>query len=279
MRRVDPKVYTEEYYLSDASGFNEYKRSFGKILEPRFKTLVAKLPPVNGLKVLDVGCGRGELVFWCVCNGAKRAVGIDYSTAAIKLSNRAKKVFNKSINEKVDFIKMDGKHLKFKDQSFDAVILTEVLEHLYPDEQEILLNEIYRVLAKNGFVFIHTAPSEWFNDYTYRYWCYPVSSLLVYLNNLITGHDYGNLSKYAEIRTESHKIMHVNEPNYFSLKKLFRHTGFKGKLRSTNVTVAKPIYSWKDSLFNFLVYFIPLSNFPPFNIIWGNDFYAILRKK
>jgi ubiquinone/menaquinone biosynthesis C-methylase UbiE len=278
MKRVDPKVYTEDYYLSDCTGFENWKLSGGKVLEPRLQRIVEELPSVNSKKVLDIGCGRGEMALYCAKQGAKSVTGIDYSKVAIKLANEAKKHYEKGIRDKVNFKVGDGKDLKFKDKSIDAVLLTEVLEHIYPDEQRVMFKEIHRVLKGDGFVFIHTAPSKWFNDFTYKFWCYPISSVLVFLNNLITGNKYTNITKPVEIRTKSHKIMHVNEPDYFSLKKLIKDSGFEGKIRSTNITIAKPNIGWKDKIFNSVVYLIPLSNYFPFNVLWGNDFYAVLKK-
>ena len=279
MRRVNPRVYTEKYYLSDCTGFEQWKRSGGKEFEPRLERIVKEIPPVKNLRILDIGCGRGELALWCARNGAKEVIGIDYSKNAIILANQAKKHLKKDITKKIKFKIGDGKKLEFKENSFDAVLLTEVLEHLYIGEQVIIFKEIERILRDNGFVFIHTAPSKWFNNITYKFWCYPISSILVFINNLITGNKYTNIKKPSEIRTESHKIMHVNEPDYLSLNNLFNKSQFEGKIKSTNVTIAKPVLGWKDKLFNSIVYLNPISNYFPFNILFGNDFYSILRKR
>ena len=279
MRRVNPKHYSEEYYLTDASGYDEFKISWGKILEPRLSRIAKEIPSVYGRKVLDIGCGRGELAFWSARNGAKEVVGIDYSRNAIKLANEAKKHYSRAVQKKVTFKIGDAKNLRFKNNGFEVVILTEVLEHLYPEEQLIVFQQIRRILTDGGFVFIHAAPSKWFNDFTYRFWCYPLSTINVGVNNLMTNGDYGNLDKPLKIRTRYHKIMHVNEPNYFSLKRIFKESGFEGKIRSTNITINKPEITWKDKLFNFLVFLYPLSKNVPFNILWGNDYFAVLRKK
>jgi len=133
MRRVDPKIYTRKYYLSDASGYKEFKESFGKKLEPRLKKLANLLPDVKNLKVLDIGCGRGEMVFWCAKNCASEVIGVDYSKDAIDIANEAKKKFNLKLQKRVKFMLMDGMRLKFKNKSFDGVLLIELLEHLYPE--------------------------------------------------------------------------------------------------------------------------------------------------
>ena len=279
MKRVDPSVYTKDYYLKDCSGFDEFKNSWGKNLEPRLEEIIKAIPSVKNAKVLDIGCGRGEMIFWAILSGAKKACGIDYSKDAIKLAKSALARQEKEIQRKSSFRLMDAKNLKYKDKSFDAVFMIEVLEHLYEYEQIQVFNEVNRVLKPDGFLFIHTAPSRWFNDYTYKYWCYPLSTVFVKLNNIITGNNYSNLKKPSKIRTQSHLTMHVAEPSFFQIQKLIDKTGFEGSIKSTNVTVNKPEISWKDQLFNFLIYLYPLSKHFPFNILWGNDYYAVLRKK
>jgi ubiquinone/menaquinone biosynthesis C-methylase UbiE len=278
MRRVNPRHYTEKYYLSGCTGYQEFRKYWGKVLETRLERLAGIILSVEDKKVLDIGCGRGEMVFWASRNGASQAVGIDYSKSAVSLARKALKKQPKEVRGKVQFKQMDAKNIKFKDNSFDAVFLIEVLEHLYPEEQELVMKEVDRVLKDDGFVFVHTAPGRLFNDYTYKFWCYPISTVLVAVSNLLTQNDYGNLARPENIREPMDDILHVNEPDYFSLKKLFVKNGFCGKIRSTNITIAKPVHSWKDKLFNSLVYLMPLSYWPPFNIVWGNDFYSILRK-
>lgn len=277
MKKVESSVYTRKYYLSDCTGYQEFKKSFGEILEPRLARIVKDIPLKKGMKVLDIGCGRGEMVFWAAKEGTE-AVGIDYSPSAIKLAKQAQKKKSLAMRKKTQFIQMEAETLKFPDETFDAVFLIEVLEHLYPQQAEKVLSEIKRVLKDKGFLFVHTAPSRWFNDFTYRYYCYPVSIIVVGLWNFLSSKKYPNLAPWKNLRTKYHKLMHVNEPNYFYLKKLFSKFGFKGAIKSTNITVLKSVLSWKDALFNFLVYLHPFSNYFPLNILWGNDFIAVLRK-
>lgn len=276
MRRVDPKVYTKEYYLSDCTGYDEFKKNFGKKLDKTF-TEVTKFIKVNRhTKVLDVGCGRGELVFYCASRSAA-SVGIDYSTESISLAKYARTKQSLSVQKKTKFIKMDAKHIKFPDSSFDLVIMTGVVEHLYPEEIEISFKEVKRVLKPNGRFLIHTAPSKTFNDFTYKFYCYPVSSLVTFIWNRLTNSRYPNIARPEDIRKESHYIMHINEPNYFYLLNLYRKFHFEGKILSTNVTATKPILSIKDKVFNLIVFVHPFSKKFPLNTLFGSDFVSLLR--
>lgn len=278
MRRVNPSVYTTNYYLTDCNGYREFKQTWGKKLEPRLKKIIQYIPLKSSMKVLDIGCGRGELSFWAA-NHCSQVVGIDYSVQAIKLALQAKKKHPFTIQKKLSFLQMDAKKINFSKNCFDAVFLVEILEHLYSEEQKLVFKQILKVLKPGGFIFIHTSPSRWFNDYTYPYWCYPLSSLIVKLWNRLAHSQYPNLTPPNQVRTASHKIMHVNEPDYFSLRRLFNQYHLSGSIRSTNITVNKPLLSWKDQLFNLIVYLHPISNIFPLNLFWGNDFLAVLRRK
>jgi len=278
MRRVNPEVYTASYYLTDCTGYQEYRRSWGAVLEPRLARMVSHIPLQPAAAVLDIGCGRGELVFWAARRQAAQAIGLDYSSAAIALANKARAHFPQSIRARTKFLHHDAKRLPFPAHKFDAVFMTEVLEHLYPAEQDLVFKEIARVLKPGGFLFVHTSPSRVFQDYTYPLYCYPLGRLIVNIWNTFTSRRYPHLGAPQSLRTSSHRVMHVAEPDYFSLRRLFSRHEFRGRIRSTNVTIAKPILGPKDSLFNFLVYLVPISNFPPVNILFGNDFYAILRR-
>lgn len=278
MRKVKSSLYSKKYYLTSCSGYKEFRKKLGKSLEPRFRALISEIPVRKGMRVLDIGCGRGEMVFWAV-NQEASAVGIDYSEDAVSLAKMAQKHQGKTARKLSEFYVMDAEELNFPEKSFDAVFLIEILEHLYPEQQSKVFMEIFRVLKEDGFVFLHTAPNRLFNDFAYRFWCYPLSTFVVSIWNFLNGKKYANISSPKKLRGKWERLMHVNEPDYRQLKNLFQKSGFLGELRSTNITIIKPELSWKDKLFNFLVYLYPLSKYFPFNLIWGNDFYAVLKKK
>jgi cyclopropane fatty-acyl-phospholipid synthase-like methyltransferase len=278
MKSIPSKYYTKKYFLSECSGYKTFNKSSGQKLDLRLKTIFSKIPIKKNNKVLDIGCGRGELVFWAAKKGCK-AYGVDYSKSAIEIANRAKEKLPEKIRNKCTFINKTIAKMNFKSKEFEIISLVEVIEHLYPKEQDLLFKKINEWLSDDGIVFIHTEPNKFFNDFTYKYYCYPVGATLVFLSNLILHHKYPNIISPQKIRTKLQKQLHINEQAYFKLQRLFKKHGFKGKIYSTGVTTIKPVYSWKDILFNLITYFYPFSNYFPFNIIWGNDYYAILTKK
>ena len=226
MKRVNPRNYDKEYYLTDCYGFKEYLNSEGMVLNSTLQNVVKHIGNVKNKSILDIGCGRGELVLWFANNGACCVDGIDYSKDAIELANNIKMKQKRYIQQKIKFWVMDAKCVVDIKNNYDLIVMTEVLEHLYTEEQIIILNNIKKLLKKDGVIYIHTSPSKTFLDYFYRYWSVPMSRIILKIWNYFTKSNYPGIIDYRNVRTKSHKIMHVNEPRYFSLKKLFKYNRF-----------------------------------------------------
>lgn len=94
-------------------------------------------------KILEIGCSGGPLMLALKKEGFENACGVDISEDAIRLCHQRgiEKVFQ-----------MDGAKLNFKDNEFDVVVASDVLEHL-PDKQTVL-REWYRVLKPGGCIMI-----------------------------------------------------------------------------------------------------------------------------
>ena len=102
-----------------------------------------------GCRILDIGCGSGRHT--CAAYGFKQTVtiGTDLShTALVEARDRLR--FHDQLGENGGGIwgltMADASALPFKDDFFDLVICSEVLEHI-PEDQDAA-NEIIRVLKK-----------------------------------------------------------------------------------------------------------------------------------
>ncbi|MFW8600304.1 methionine biosynthesis protein MetW [Desulfobacterota bacterium M19] len=88
-----------------------------------------------GTKVLDLGCGSGDLLYFLVQNKDVTGTGIDFEEANIaRCIERGISVIQGDINEEV---------LDYADNTFDYVILSRTLQQVY--EPEALLKELLRV--------------------------------------------------------------------------------------------------------------------------------------
>lgn len=116
--------------------------------------------------ILDFGCGNGVMLFYCALNGTKNHIGIDASQQAIHSAiSRSKqmKVGNyQFINGGVDWLK------QISDKSVDGVILSNIIDNLYPEDALLLLKELKRILKAAGRILVKLnqyLTSEQINEY------------------------------------------------------------------------------------------------------------------
>ena len=118
-------------------------------LEEWHENALQLLPPVKGLKVLEVGCGVGDFALYLSQQGAE-VTAIDFSSQAIKLATEKTKVQGSNVN----FMVADAQAVPFAENSFDLVVSCECLEHV-PSPQ-LALNEMYRVLKPQSKLLLTT---------------------------------------------------------------------------------------------------------------------------
>lgn len=101
-------------------------------------------------KILDLGCGSGRNALFLAKNGFK-VWGIDNAQEGLNtLKNSAQKS-----GANIELTCADiYKKLPYKDNSFDAVISLQVLQHNKRSQIQNTINELQRVLKPNGFLFI-----------------------------------------------------------------------------------------------------------------------------
>jgi phthiocerol/phenolphthiocerol synthesis type-I polyketide synthase E len=104
--------------------------------------------PLDGCRVLDVGCGRGGTIATLLRYFRPReVVGVDISPAAISFCRRSQH------DHRARFEIGDAQHLPFPDASFDVVTNVES-SHCYPDVGSFYA-EVRRVLSPGG-TFLYT---------------------------------------------------------------------------------------------------------------------------
>jgi demethylmenaquinone methyltransferase/2-methoxy-6-polyprenyl-1,4-benzoquinol methylase len=104
--------------------------------------LRALLPP--DARVLDVGCGTGDLSLELFENTAAQVMGIDFCGPMLKLA--------KTKAPQLQFIEGDALNLPFAQASFDGLTIGFALRNLVDVEQG--LRELLRVLKPDGHVAI-----------------------------------------------------------------------------------------------------------------------------
>lgn len=106
--------------------------------------------------VLDFGCGNGIVLFLCSLYGTKSHIGIDLSPRAIQSAENSAKLASQG-----DFRFVCGSLEELhcvETGSVDAVVLSNIIDNLYPEDAVAVLTEIKRILKKNGKILLKLNP-------------------------------------------------------------------------------------------------------------------------
>ena len=87
-KSLPSELYTEEYFLTACEGYDVFIESEGQHLSRRLHDAFAVAEVKSGMRLLDVGCGRGEILRHCMQLGVE-AYGLDYAEAATKMTQEA----------------------------------------------------------------------------------------------------------------------------------------------------------------------------------------------
>ena len=102
-------------------------------------------------RILDAGCGEGFITNLIAANIQNAdIIGLEYADEALEIARK--------MNPQLTYVQGNIYNMPFKDNAYEVVICTEVLEHL--EHPESALKELMRVCGK---YLIITVPNEpWF---------------------------------------------------------------------------------------------------------------------
>jgi SAM-dependent methyltransferase len=138
--------------MIDGEYVKHYKKTF---YYPVWQHIVKYVRQIERPKILEIGCGAGQLAHFLYDEGFRDYRGIDIDPGMIKIARQ---------NSGQDFFMADIKNKESYSEDYNTIIATEVLEHLENDL------EIFKNLKKN-VNFLFTLPSfkcnghlRWFNS-------------------------------------------------------------------------------------------------------------------
>ena len=111
--------------------------------------------------VLDLGCGEGRHVHGLHLLGKVNAIGADLDETSLAVAQEGMLMLPEVENPSsrvTAFQRVDALQLPYETDTFDAVICSEVLEHIGPYTE--VLSEIRRILKPDGTLCI-TVPRAW----------------------------------------------------------------------------------------------------------------------
>ncbi|MCL2135811.1 MAG: class I SAM-dependent methyltransferase [Candidatus Bathyarchaeota archaeon] len=134
--------YSLKKYNSIADKYNQ--TADGKFTAKFQKELLKHITVITGDKVLDVGCGNGNLLYAISCKAKIQAYGIDLSPNMIKECQKKYK--------DIIFRVSNGEKIAFDNNTFDTLTICCDLHHLYNANN--FVKEAKRVLKQDGYLVI-----------------------------------------------------------------------------------------------------------------------------
>jgi SAM-dependent methyltransferase len=198
-------TYTQAYYTQDCGGFEAFLQHQGRRLEdPRLRSVAAIATIVPRGRVLDLGCGRGELAYFLAQRGYE-VTAVDYSEDAIALAQSVFATAPEEIKQRVTFCCASVVTATFVANHYDLAIASDLIEHLAPDEVEQLYANVQQWLKPTGRFVLHTFPNLWHYRYDYARRRRTAAKLGAWLP--------------LDPRTAYERLMHINEQSPAVMKR------------------------------------------------------------
>jgi ubiquinone/menaquinone biosynthesis C-methylase UbiE len=117
----------------------------------------AELIDPKGKDVLNVGASIGWFERYALQHGARTVSAIDVSAENLDVARK--------LASDATFVHGSVLDLPFPAESFDAVTMFDVLEHLPPRTEARALQEVHRVLRSSGILALSTPHRHWLSTY------------------------------------------------------------------------------------------------------------------
>jgi ubiquinone/menaquinone biosynthesis C-methylase UbiE len=208
-------------------GEPQYSLNEAKISHEKIASQILKYSGKQSQKVLDVGCGFGDLIFSFAPN-VKEAVGIDMDKGFIDICNMKKECYGA---KNVEFVHSKSEKIPFEDETFDLVMPKTVLEHV--EDVDEAIKEQARVTKVGGQVYVECPNYMWIKEGHYNSWMLPLMPKWLF-------------RPWLKLQGKNPEfLMHIQYVTPRKISNALKNNGFK--VRNISLEIIKDIFNGKDS--------------------------------
>jgi|WetSurSiteA1Bulk_404760.scaffolds.fasta_scaffold42743_2 ubiquinone/menaquinone biosynthesis C-methylase UbiE len=152
--RMLESSYTPEVSKAVSATTKNMHLAFAFMIFPKNEELRQKLE--QGARLLEIGCGRGELLTnLAQAFGKSTFVGVDPDSHGIEAARN--KIAQMGLIERVSVENMGGEELQYHGE-FDLVLMVVSLHEIRPEFREIVVGKAYQALKPGGQIIILDFP-------------------------------------------------------------------------------------------------------------------------
>jgi 2-polyprenyl-3-methyl-5-hydroxy-6-metoxy-1,4-benzoquinol methylase len=139
--------YEKESYITEKTNVEAWEHHANVKILNDFRNYITG-------SVLDIGCNVGTTTYWLKDHNVSHITGVDINTNSLEY---AKRFFNE-IQIPSHFMDLDLTKTKL-DKTFDTIISFHTLEHIYEEDVNVFVSNIYDMLGADRY-FIISIPYE-----------------------------------------------------------------------------------------------------------------------
>lgn len=139
-------IYDNEVFFENYKALREDPVNYNELLEqPEIKRM---LPDLKGMRVLDIGCGMGDLAKYCVEQGAEHVTAIDPSS---KMLQEAR---TRNSHPSIEYVQTALEDAVMTIDSYDIAVSSLVMH--YVADYEAVIQSIRDALKEDGILLFST---------------------------------------------------------------------------------------------------------------------------
>ncbi|CAN7159920.1 cyclopropane-fatty-acyl-phospholipid synthase [Pararhizobium sp. LjRoot235] len=145
------KLFLDEHMLYSCAYFREPQETLEQAQRNKLRLLAAKLCLRPGMKVLDIGCGWGDLALYLAQLEDVEVLGVTLSTEQQALATQRAK--DAGLDGRVRFELRDYREV---DETFDRIVSVGMFEHVGVHHYDEFFKKVNALMPDDGLAVLHS---------------------------------------------------------------------------------------------------------------------------